>query len=248
MMPCGSLDVAGLSIRRLSPGREFVLTVPQLSLSKGGACALVGRSGSGKSTVLDLVGLVRRPDAVSRFALAIPGEGVLDIASRVLGAADDQLSRFRSLAVGYVLQTGGLLPFLSVQDNITLSIAAQRRVRPEDRREARWLAAQLGLADMMGAKPATLSVGERQRVAVARAIIHKPSIILADEPTAALDPTAANAVMEVLLDLVRSAGSALVIATHDHDLVDRFGVEKAVHRIEDHGAGRVRAEFCFGVS
>jgi putative ABC transport system ATP-binding protein len=138
----------------------------------------------------------------------------------------------RATHIGYILQTGGLLPFLSVRDNIGLPVRLAGRLA--DRAVER-LAERLGIANHLGAYPDRLSVGERQRVAIARALVHAPALVLADEPTASVDPLTADVIFALFLDLVRNAGTTAVIATHDWARADAAGLRAAGHRMEREG-------------
>jgi len=207
------LRVDDLSFTRPAVGNEngFMLEVPSLTLSRGEAVAVVGPSGCGKSTLIDLLALLRRPDAVRRFELL--GEDVAALWAR--GGAD-ACSALRAERVGVVLQTGGLLPSLTVWENVTLS---QQLL---DRPDAAWAQSLLDALDLarLGRRlPSQLSIGQRQRVAVARALAHRPALVLADEPTAALGMDHAGAALDLLLTLTRAADAALVVASHDTALL-----------------------------
>lgn len=219
------LDVRGLVCRRGEGAAGFRLEVPELRLQTGEAVALVGPSGCGKSTLLDALGLVLRPKAYAAFHLADGRGGRDDIGALWDRGAQDALARLRAGRIGYVLQTGGLLPFLTVRANIALStellgIGAAMTGHVERVIEA------LGLGRLLNKKPGALSIGERQRVAIARALAHRPPLLLADEPTAALDPDNAGRVMALMLGLVRDLGVTAVVVSHDWDLVSRFGLRR----------------------
>jgi len=190
-----------------------------------GVCvALTGASGSGKSTMLDLLGLVLRPDAAARFQIRTANGVDIDIAELWRRDAGDALAAIRARLIGYVLQTGGLLPFLTAAENITLSprllgMRAEPRLLDQ-------LIDLLALRRLLAKKPQALSIGERQRVAIARALAHRPQLLLADEPTAALDPHHAVEVMQLLLALVRDLGITAVIVSHDWELVRSFGLRE----------------------
>lgn len=204
--------------RRRGVGHDsFLLEVPSFEIARGACVALTGPSGSGKSTMLDLLGLVLRPDHAERFELCWDDGAEIDI--EALWRRDDRngLAAIRARLIGYVLQTGGLLPFLNAAENINLS----RRVLglgADDGLVAR-LVDVLALGRLLAKKPRMLSIGERQRVAIARALAHQPRLLLADEPTAALDPGHAIEVMKCLLALVHELGVTAVIVTHDWDMV-----------------------------
>jgi putative ABC transport system ATP-binding protein len=220
--------------RHVARDRRFELLVERFALAPGDVIAVVGPSGCGKSTLLDLCGLAAAPSAAGRLEL-LTGDGrTLDIARLWLNGRHDRLARLRARHLGYVLQTGGLLPFLDVQGNLEL---AQRLAGRRDRAHVRQLLEALEIADLARALPARLSVGQRQRVAVARALVHRPDLILADEPTAALDPGNARRVVRLLLDLARASGAGLLIVSHDHDLLANQGVARVAIASESSAPG-----------
>ncbi|KRP63027.1 ABC transporter ATP-binding protein [Pseudomonas trivialis] len=196
--------------------QRYSLVIPALALRAGEQVAIVGPSGCGKSTLLDLLALVLAPDQVGQFEFHQQDIGGL-------WRADQQsaLAALRSRHLGYVLQTGGLLGFLDVRGNIALP---RQLLGLEDDGSVARLAEQLGISDQMGKPPAALSVGQRQRVSCARALAHAPQLVLADEPTASLDPLNAERVMQALLDRAREQRAACVIATHDEPLARASGL------------------------
>ncbi|MFP7754362.1 ABC transporter ATP-binding protein [Thermodesulfobacteriota bacterium B35] len=201
---------------RSKGGVSFVLNVPELTVHRGEFIAVVGASGCGKSTLLDMLALVLAPTSLSSFTIRARLGGERKAWKRE-ELSDNDLARIRRSAIGYVLQHGGLLPFLSVRDNILLTAAISGATLDEDR--FGHLVARLGLGDQMGKKPQHLSGGQRQRAAVARALVHRPVIILADEPTAAVDHPTALEIRDELRELASQAGSAVVMVTHDRSLV-----------------------------
>jgi len=188
-------------------------------VAAGERVVVVGQSGSGKSTLLDLVALLAAPDTAGHFILD-PGDGPMDVAALWAKGDRNSLTRLRARNVGYVLQTGGLLPYLSVRENILLARRLLGLAVPGPLAN---LAAAVGLTNLLDRLPAQLSVGQRQRAAVARALAHEPRLLLADEPTAALDPGLAGQVMEALLSATANIGAALVLVTHDMALATRVG-------------------------
>ncbi|PAU59142.1 ABC transporter ATP-binding protein [Pseudomonas indica] len=203
-------------------GRQrYSLVVPRFDLEPGQRIALVGPSGSGKSTLLDLLALVLSPDPGSRIELTANGRNH-DIAALWRSGRQNVLADLRSHLVGYVLQTGGLLGFLNVERNIGLSRALLGL--PTDPAVQR-LADRLEIADQLSKKPSALSVGQRQRVGIARALAHDPPIVLADEPTASLDPLNAERVMRLLVAQAEERGVCIVVATHDASLARRAGLQ-----------------------
>jgi putative ABC transport system ATP-binding protein len=211
------LNLSAVHKSRGVGSQRYSLVIPALALRAGEQLAIVGPSGCGKSTLLDLLALVLAPDQVGRFEFDQVDVGAL-------WRADQQstLAALRSTHLGYVLQTGGLLGFLDVRSNIALS--RQLLGLKDDGSVAR-LAEQLEISDQLGKKPTALSVGQRQRVSCARALAHAPQLVLADEPTASLDPLNAERVMQALLAQAREHRAACVIATHDEPLARASGLQ-----------------------
>lgn len=196
----------------------------------GDKLAFVGESGSGKSTLLELLSMILQPEQCETFSFKpLASAGAHDIAAAWRAADTDMLTDLRSRHIGYVLQSGGLIPYLSVRENIELS----RRLLalPLEDCARRW-AHKLGIGQQLDKLPATLSVGQRQRVAIARALVHEPSAVIADEPTAAIDPLNAERIMRLLTALADELGVALIVATHAHDLAQRLELEQITHAVE----------------
>ncbi|MDH0628535.1 ABC transporter ATP-binding protein [Pseudomonas mosselii] len=196
--------------------QRYSLQVDRLHLAVGERVALVGPSGCGKSTLLDLLALVLAPDAAQGFVLG--GE---DVAGLWRGRQLDRLASWRSRHLGYVLQAGGLLGFLDVRGNIRLP---RQLLGLGDDGSVERLAEALDVHDQLGKKPAALSLGQRQRVSCARALAHAPTLLLADEPTAALDPVNAERVMQLLLREAEARQVTCVVATHDEALARQAGL------------------------
>ncbi|QFT95125.1 putative ABC transporter ATP-binding protein [Roseovarius sp. THAF9] len=197
------------------PGRaSFGMSVPEFRLDQGESVLLLGESGSGKSTLLSLVCGIVTADA-GRVDLA-----GTNLATLRAGARD----RFRAERIGVIFQQFNLLPYASVSDNIMLPLkfALERRKRAAAD-DAVKLCAALGLpSDIVEAKAGRLSVGQQQRVAVARALIGQPPLIVADEPTSALDAATQDAFLGLLFDQIAAAGSSLLMVSHDERLSARF--------------------------
>lgn len=203
--------------RAAAAGDAFALQVPRFRLAPHEALVIGGPSGSGKSTFLDLLALLRPPTTVTTFRLAGRDAGALWRTS-----ARAARTRLRAGMIGYVLQTGGLLPYLDVEENLRLP---QRLLGPGDPSWIAHLLDVLGLTALRRRLPAALSIGERQRVAVARAVAHRPPLVLADEPTASLDPVHGERVLALLVSLCQQAGAGLIVVTHDATIADRHRLE-----------------------
>ncbi|EWY42639.1 ABC transporter ATP-binding protein [Skermanella stibiiresistens SB22] len=195
----------------------FLLSVPELSVAAGERVVVLGPSGSGKSTLLDLLAFLAAPDRAETFRFSPAGE---DHDIKALWRKGDRaaLTRLRAAHMGYVLQTGGLLPYLTVRENLLL---ARRLLGLEVPGPADRLAEAVGVGELLHRMPAQLSIGQRQRVAVIRALAHIPRLILADEPTAALDTGLGERVIDTLVAVTGAIGAALILVTHDEELAGR---------------------------
>ena len=216
------LILRGLEKRWESEERVFELVVGEVEIAAGEAWAVTGPNGCGKSTFLELAGLATRPDVARRFVLET-GEEFIDLDALWAFGHLDMLTALRGRHFGYVLQTGALLPFLSVHDNIALG---QRLAGRPNSARLQHLMDHLDLLPLAEAKPAQLSLGQRQRAAVARALAHAPAFVLADEPTASLDPENAELVLRLMLELVEDQGAALVVVSHDDILLNRLDLPR----------------------
>ncbi len=203
-----------------SSSRRFVLDIPAFEVDQGEVVALVGDSGSGKTAMMELLALAAAPDEGGRFVLV--GDVELDIAGLWRHARLQELASARSRDLGFVGQTGGLLEFLTVRENVSL---AQDVAGRRDRQRVDRLAGTLGIDGMLDERPARLSIGQRQRAAILRALAHRPAFVVADEPTSALDPDTAREVLELLLETAAGEGAGIMIATHNVALMAHAGVE-----------------------
>jgi len=206
------IKLSDLSFRY--PGGEFTLHIPTLEIASKETVAVVGPSGSGKSTLLHLIAGIRAPQS-GRVVT-----GGVDVT-----ALDDAARReFRIRTVGLVFQEFELLEYLTVLDNILLPYRIHPALRLDKSVRARAveLAGQVGIGDKLDRFATRLSHGEKQRVAVCRALIAEPVLLLADEPTGNLDPRNTGRVMDSLFAAAISRGTTLVTVTHEHDLLDRF--------------------------
>ena len=191
-----------------------VLRDLDLQIDAGESAAIVGPSGCGKSTLLNIIGALDRADA-----------GSVRVADRDIAGLDEKaLAAFRNETVGFIFQLHNLLPQCTILENVLVPTLAQPRgERGESRARAEKLLGAVGLAHRLDHRPGQLSGGERQRAAVARALINKPKLLLADEPTGALDRVNAARLADLLVELNRTEGVALILVTHAPDLAQRMG-------------------------
>ncbi len=212
------LELVGVA--RNYPGTDggpplAILHDVNLRLARGGTLSIVGPSGSGKTTLLNLLGTLDRPDA---GRLVLDGE---DLA----GLDDAALARVRNASIGFIFQSHHLLPHLNVLENVLVPTLAGddtglRRAAPE---RARRLLGRVGMVHRLGHRPGQLSGGERQRVAVVRALINQPKLLLADEPTGSLDQRSARELGRLLRELNQEEGVTLVVVTHSLELAREMG-------------------------
>lgn len=231
-------DIRDLVIQKKTATAGFELIVPELIIRRGEMVATIGPSGCGKSSLLDVLAMAAPVASVARFVFS-PGHDLSFDVGALLRRSDlDRLTAIRRRHLGYVLQTGGLLPFLDVRANINV-------LRQCSRAAVDALAADLGIERHLRKKPADLSAGERQRVAIARALAHQPAAILADEPTAALDPNTSDVVMGLLVHKVGQLKASCIVATHDWDRVERLRLRRLRYRLTDAGrTGWTRSVLC----
>lgn len=196
---------------REGDARRLVFDRLDLDIGRGEWVALLGRSGSGKSTLLNLVGGIDRPDA-----------GSICVAERMITALSElERTRFRRRHLGLVFQFFNLIPTLTVEENVLLPLELNGLQAPQERRRALELLAEVGLAGRRRSFPERLSGGEQQRLAVVRALVHRPLLLLADEPTGNLDADSGARVLELLLGLPRQAGAAVLMVTHSREVAER---------------------------
>jgi putative ABC transport system ATP-binding protein len=207
-------------VYREGEAERAVLRGIDAQIGRGELVVLLGRSGSGKSTLLNLIG-----------ALDVPTSGEVVVDGVALGVASEaERTRFRRRRVGFVFQFFNLIPTLTVEENLLLPLELNGRTGEAARRAALALLDEVGLADRAGSFPEQLSGGEQQRVAVVRALVHDPVLVLADEPTGNLDLDTGRQVLALLDRLTRPAGKTMVMVTHSPDVV---GVADRVLRIQD---------------
>jgi len=212
------LKLASVTKRYDAPDKSEALTVLKeisLEVSTGESLAIVGPSGSGKSTLLQIMGTLDRPTSGS---VALDGQD--------LGALDEQqVAAVRNRQIGFVFQAHYLLPQCTVLENVLVPTlaCAEAKLRDGASERAERLLKRVGLGERKAHRPGELSGGERQRVAVVRALINQPQLLLADEPTGSLDHASAQQLGQLLLELNREEGVTLIVVTHALDLAQRMG-------------------------
>lgn len=205
------------NVSRRFPGEVLALREVSLEIARGELVAIVGPSGSGKSTMLNIIGTL---DRASAGAVAIDGLAVGDL-------SDNDLSALRARRIGFVFQHFHLSPGISALDNVADGLLYTGVGLGERRARAAAALAEVGLAHRLAHGPHQLSGGEKQRTAIARALARRPLLLLADEPTGALDSQSGEGVVQLLLALHR-AGTAVVVITHDRELAARFDRQAAM--------------------
>ena len=209
------VELLDVTKRYESPGGgegTSVLAGVSCSLHAGESLAVAGPSGSGKSTLLNIIGALDRPTT-----------GTVRLAGRDLADLDDSsLAEIRNREIGFIFQLHHLLPQCTVFENVLVPTLAGGSANAEAEDRARRLIERVGLGERTGYRPSQLSGGERQRVAIVRALINQPTLLLADEPTGSLDHSTANSIIELLVELNREQAVALIVVTHAPDLARRM--------------------------
>lgn len=195
----------------ITRGGESLLVSVDLSVDAGQSVALMGASGTGKTTLLHTVCGLRTPSA-----------GAVRVGGGVISALSDaRRAAIRLRRFGLVFQSDELLPELTVGENVGLPLRLIGQRRDGAVGEVRRVLEALGIADLENRRPHEVSGGQAQRAAIARAVVHRPDVVLADEPTASLDEDAARTAMALLIDTARLTGAATLVVTHDPDVADR---------------------------
>jgi ABC-type lipoprotein export system ATPase subunit len=205
-----------------------VLRDLDLQVEAGESVAITGPSGCGKSTLLNIIGALDHADA-----------GAVRVADRDLSGLDEKaLATFRNETIGFIFQLHHLLPQCTILENVLVPTLARADGKSGARERAEKLLDAVGLKHRLDHRPGQLSGGERQRAAVARALINQPKVLLADEPTGALDRVNATRLVDLLVELNKTEGVTLIMVTHAHELAQRMGrvLELADGKLSEHGA------------
>ncbi len=219
-----AVDVENLLFRY--PGNEYELAIPRLRIATHRKAAIIGPSGSGKTTLLHLLAGILAPDA-----------GRITVAGTVLGdVPDSRRRRLRMERIGLVFQEFELLEHLSVRENILLPFMLAPSLGKVDEAHFSMLTKRTGIDRYLNRRPRRLSQGERQRVAICRALVTQPALILADEPTGNLDPKTTAEILDTMIGEVERHDATLVMVTHDHSLIERFDevIDFAEFRVSSH--------------
>ncbi|MCU0361965.1 MAG: ABC transporter ATP-binding protein [Bacteroidales bacterium] len=204
------------NISKSYPQRGLVLNDLSLSVSRGDSVAIMGPSGSGKTTLMNLIGLLDKPDSGS---LVFNGRDIT-------GLSDDESAAHRNRNIGFVFQEHLLLPYLTVRENILLPLLAsgeKDQFRAEKISNAEELMKRTGIHSLSDKLPSRISGGEAQRTALVRALVNKPSLILADEPTGSLDAGNSALMGDLLSELNRLEGVTIILSTHSASLAGKMG-------------------------
>lgn len=219
-----SIVVARDLVKTYENGRTRALDGVTLEIMRGEFVAICGPSGSGKSTLLNLIGALDKPDS-----------GELWVAGEDLAHSRGDLANFRARKVGFIFQLHNLIPSLTALENVLIPTLELNHSRRDARARAQGLLERVGLGDKAHRRPPELSGGERQRVAVARALVNNPEIVLADEPTGSLDSKNERQVLELLRELQSERGVTLILVTHDPRVAQN--ADRVIELLD----GRIRA-------
>lgn len=204
------------------PQRGTVLNKLNLTIKEGDSVSISGPSGSGKTTLLNILGLLDTPDSGEIFFRG----------KSILAYGNDDAAKYRNRNIGFVFQEHLLLPYLTVEENIFLPLIPAGLAENEHRERENYAAelmTRTGISDLRNKYPSTISGGEAQRVAVVRALINKPVLLLADEPTGSLDRSNSENLSEILMKINLDYGTALVVATHSSNLAGKMKIRLALN-------------------
>jgi putative ABC transport system ATP-binding protein len=195
-------------------GTGFELRIKDFSVSAGEQVAVIGPSGSGKSTFLHLIAGLLRPEV-----------GSIDVCdTRLKGMTESAARRFRAKELGFIYQDFGLLEYLTAKANILYPyrVSSALKLTPETEARLDEITRRVGISELLHRHPKALSQGEKQRVAICRALLHRPKLILADEATGNLDPKNKAIILDLIQDIASETGASVMVVTHDHEALPRF--------------------------
>lgn len=223
------IEIENMRKTRGDVGRKVHIVIPEFYACAGEFVAIVGSNGSGKSTFLDLLGLVDTPDSIDKHTFCNEACELFSLAC----LKNTEVSKIRRKYFAYILQNGGLLEFLTVKQNIELV----QRLKGTGSGNMEDIARRLGIHDVLNQRPGQLSGGQRQKAAIARALIQTPQLILADEPTSAMDNLSATALMESFKEINANVGASLIVVTHDFTLVEKWADRFYAFFVEESAPG-----------
>ncbi len=201
-------------------GNSPILTDINLEIKSGEFISIMGPSGSGKTTLMNLIGLLDRPSS---------GNYLFE-QQEISQLRNEQLAKLRNVSVGFIFQAFMLLPKMNLLDNVALPLLYQQIAQTEMIARSKAILARVGLAELVNRKPSELSGGQQQRVAIARALITRPKIILADEPTGALDSMTGQEILKLLKEQNEQENTTIVVVTHDQQIANQC---QKIIRIQD---------------
>jgi len=223
------LSARGMYKVRSDRDRQIRMEIQDFTVAEGAVIGVAGPNGCGKSTLLDMLGLLLPPDGVEAFQFA---------GRDVKALSDAGKAGLRRSAFAYILQRCGMLEFLTIEKNLEFAMRIKGGAAADSTGSAHWreTAARFRLDGLLGKYPAKVSGGQRQRAAIACAVVQNPKVIFADEPTAALDPASASDALAVFQELAHERGITLVVVSHDHALLDKWADAVYHFHVEEQGS------------
>ncbi len=227
------LVIEGAEKQQGDSSHSINIQIPRFTLYQGEIVGVTGANGSGKSTMLDMIGMLVRPNSITKFLFFTDDGREIDL----FRINSRQTANIRRQHLAYILQSGGLLEFLTIKQNISLvkRLKGGRQVRMDEITEA------LSIGDILHKKPGRLSGGQRQKGAIARALVQEPDIILADEPTSAMDSVSAKRLIQIFTNRAKKSGTSLILVSHDRELIQLCADRTYRFQVVDEGGGRLKS-------